>query len=213
MRPETEKGENRMKKFLLMLCSLVLLCGFCFAEEDAVTSATLDIDKLPAVETQDSKILVVYFSPDDTVRACAYTIAAELNAALFEIEAEVPYTTEDLNYMNTNSRSMTEMRDNSARPAITALPENTEDFSVVFLCYPLWGGQAPKIILTFLENVDLSGKTVIPFATSNSSGIGRSGAALKALTDESTVWLEGKGIKKGATPEEIAAWVRELELP
>ena len=194
-----------MKRFLTVLISLLLLCCAAFAEEDAVTSATLEIDRLPAAETQDNGILVVYFSPDDTVRAAAYTIAAELNAAVFEIVPEEPY-------MNSKSRSMTEMYDKTARPAITALPEDPDRYTTVFLCYPIWGGQAPKIMLTFLEGVDLAGKTVIPFATSNSSGFGSSDSALKALTGENTVWIKGKGVKKGAGAEEITAWVKELGL-
>ena len=200
-----------IKKFLIVFLVLVLACGVSLAE-DAVTSATLKIDRLPAVEAQENGILVVYFSPDDTVRAAAYTIAAELGAELFEIVPEELYTADDLNYMNNKSRSMTEMYDKNARPAITALPEDLEQYSTVFLCYPIWGGQAPKIILTFLEGVDLAGKTVIPFATSNSSGFGSSDSALKALTGESTVWIKGKGVKKGATAEEITAWVKELAL-
>ena len=198
-----------MRRFMLVLIGLLLICSFCLAEEDAVSSATLKIDRLPKIENQDSRILVVYFSPDDTVRAAAYTIAAEAGAGLFEIVPEELYTADDLNYMNNSSRSMKEMRDKNARPAIAAFPEDLSAYDTVFLCYPIWGGQAPKIILSFLEGVDLSGKTVIPFATSNSSGIGSSDTALHSLTDESTVWLKGKGIKKGATAEEIISWVKE----
>ena len=201
-----------MKIFLLVFISLMLVCGICFAEEDAVTSATLKIDRLPAVEAENSPILVVYFSPDDTVRAAAFTIAAQLSAELFEIVPEEPYTADDLNYMNSKSRSMTEMRDSQARPAIAALPESLDAYDTVFLCYPIWGGQAPKIVVTFLENADLSGKTIVPFATSNSTGIGSSDTALKAFTDGSASWLKGKGVKKGATAEEIISWVRELNL-
>ena len=179
---------------------------------DTVTSATLKIDRLPAVKPENNSILVVYFSPDDTVRAAAYTIAAELNAGLFEIVPEERYTAEDLNYMNSKSRSMTEMADSGARPAIAALPEDLDAYNTVFLCYPIWGGQAPKIILSFLESVSLSGKTVIPFATSNSSGFGNSDAALKKLTDESVTWIKGKGVKKNAGAEEIISWIKELAL-
>ena len=200
-----------MKKLLAMLTILLLVCGLS-AAEDTVSSATLKIEQLPAVEESGSSVLVVFFSPDDTVKAAAYTIAAELNAALFEIVPEEPYTADDLNYMNSQARSIIEMGDSSARPAIVALPEDMSAYDTVFLCYPIWGGQAPKIMLTFLEGVDLSGKTVIPFATSNSSGFGSSDKALQACTDESAVWLPGKGIRKGADAEEIVTWVRELAL-
>ena len=198
-----------MKKFLAVFLSLMLACGICSAE-DAVSSATLKIEKLPTVETAENGILVVYFSPDDTVRAAAYTIASELSAALFEIVPEEAYTAEDLNYMDRKSRSMAEMGDNSARPAIAALPEDLSGFDTILLGYPIWGGQAPKIILTFLENTDLSGKTIIPFCTSNSSGIGNSADNLHKLTAESVVWKKGARVKKGSTGEEIALLAREL---
>ena len=202
-----------MKKFLILLVALLLACGAALAEEDAITSPTLKMDRLPAVEARDNGILVVYFSPAaDTVRAAAYTIASALQADLFEIVPEELYTEDDLNYRNNNSRSMTEMRDNSARPAVTEFPEDLSRYDTVILCYPIWGGQAPRILCTFLENTDLSGKRIVPFATSNSSGIGSSNKALQSLTDESAVWEKGMGIKKGATPEEIAAWALELPL-
>ena len=191
-----------MKRFLSILVSLLLVSGLAMAE-DAVTSATLKIDKLPAVEAQDNGILVVYFSPDDTVRAAAYTVASALSAELFEIVPEEPYTADDLNYFDSKARSMTEMKDNNARPAIAGLPEDLDKYSTILLGYPIWGGQAPKIILTFLESADLSGKTIIPFCTSNSSGIGSSDTNLHSLTDDSVVWQEGKGVKKGNTAEDI----------
>lgn len=205
-----------MKKWFAVFLALSLflaVCGPALAEEDAVTSATIQMDVLPKVEpSEDTRILVVYFSPDDTVKAAAYTIASALQADLFEIVPEELYTEDDLNYRNNNSRSMTEMRDNSARPAVTEFPEDLSRYDTVILCYPIWGGQAPRILCTFLENTDLSGKRIVPFATSNSSGIGSSNKALQSLTDESAVWEKGMGIKKGATPEEIAAWALELPL-
>ena len=198
-----------MKKFLVILVCLLLVCACAFAE-DAVTSATLKIDTLPALETEENGILVVYFSPDDTTKAAAYAIAAELKAALFEIEAAEPYTADDLNYMNSKSRSMTEMKDNTCRPAIAALPENLDQYDTIFLGYPIWGGQAPKILYTFLESVSLSGKTVVPFCTSNSSSIGSSATNLQKATGEDVTWEKGGRVKKGDNAEAIAAWVKEI---
>lgn len=200
-----------MKRGWIVLLSLLLVCSMSFAE-DAVSSATLKMEKLPAVEAQDNGILVVYFSPDDTVRAAAYAIAGELSAELFEIEPVVPYTKEDLNYMDRKSRSVIEMGDSKARPEITGLPENLGQYQAVVLCYPIWGGKAPNIILTFLESADLSGKTVIPFATSNSSGFGSSDKALRSAAGEGVEWLEGKGIRKGAKEEDIRLWAGSLDL-
>lgn len=199
-----------MKKILLVVLALLLVYSQALAE-DAVSSATLKIDRLPAVEAQDNGILVVYFSPDDTVRAAAYTIAAALSAELFEIVPEEPYTADDLNYYNSKARSMVEMANAGARPAISALPENLDQYGTVLIGYPIWGGQAPKIISTFLESVDLSGKTIIPFCTSNSSGIGSSDTNLQPLAPDA-VWQKGTRIKKGSTAEEIILYAQGLSL-
>lgn len=204
-----------MKKLLAILMILALACGCAFAEEgepeeDAITSVTLkSITKLPEVETQDNGILVIYFSPDDTTRAAAYVIAAELNAGLFELVPEELYTEEDLDYTNSFSRCSREMRDKDVRPAITALPEDLSKYDTILLGYPIWGGQAPKIMLSFVESADLSGKTVVPFCTSNSSGFGSSDKDLKKAAGDSVTWKKGGRVKKGATAEEIARWVQE----
>ena len=197
-----------MKRLLMILICLVLACG-CAAGEDAVSSATLKIDKLPEAEAEANGILVVYFSPDDTTKAAAYAIAAELKADLFEIAAEEPYTADDLNYYDSKSRSMTEMKDSQIRPPVAALPEDLSRYDTIWLGYPIWGGQAPKIMYTFLESVDLSGKTIVPFCTSNSSGIGSSAVNLQKAAGESVKWEEGGRIKKGSNAEDITRWVRE----
>lgn len=206
-----------MKKYLAVLLSLLLVCGCAFAEEteavDAVSSVTLKIEKLPAVEPQDNGILVAFFSPNDTTRAAAYAIAAGLSADLFEIEAAEPYTEDDLNYFNSFSRSMEEMKDKKARPDIAALPENLDQYDTILLGYPVWGGFAPKIMLTFLESVNLSGKTIVPFCTSNSSPFGSSDAELKLLTGDTVTWKKGTRIKKGWTAEQIIEKAPEILNP
>ena len=208
-----------MKKLLIILLSLTLICGCVFAEEaaeedpDAISSATLKIDRRPEVETEENGILVVYFSPDDTTRAAAYCIAAGLSAGLFEIEAEEPYTEDDLDYTSNSSRSMREMRDKDARPAISALPEDLSKYDTILIGYPLWGGVAPKIMLTFMESVDLSGKTIYPFCTSNSSPFGESDKELKKLTDASVTWMKGTRIKKRATAEDIIDLAKQILNP
>ncbi len=200
------------KKFLILLLGILLACSLSLAE-DAVTSATLKIEQLPAVETEDNGILVVYFSPDDTTKAAAYAIAAELKAELFEIAAAEPYTADDLNYYDSKARSMTEMKDPAARPAIAVLPENLDQYDTVFLGYPIWGGQAPKILYTFLEGVNLAGKTVIPFCTSNSSGIGSSAVNLQKAAGEDVKWEKGGRVRKGDSAGDIAQWVKEIYTP
>ena len=200
-----------MKKALLVLLSLLLICSISLAE-DAVSSATLSVDRLPAVETTGSSILVVYFSTDDTIRAAAYTVADTLSADLFEIQPVEPYTADDVNYHNSQSRTSIEQNDPQARPAIAVLPEDLNGYDTIILGYPIWWGQAPRILYTFMEIVDLSGKTIIPFCTSGSSGVGSSASNLQKLTGESTAWLDAKRISNGSSVEEIRSWAESLNL-
>ena len=200
-----------MKKLLLMVLCLLLTCGAALAE-DAVSSATLSVDTLPAIETTDSSFLVVYFSTDDTVRAAAYTIADALGADLFEIQPVEPYTEEDLNYHNNQSRTSIEQNDPDARPEIVAMPEDLSRYDTILLGYPIWWGQTPRILWTFMESVDLSGKTIIPFFTSGSSGVGSSVVNLQKLADETAVWQEAKRISNRSTAEEIREWAESLGL-
>ena len=200
-----------MKKALPVLLSLLLICSISLAE-DAVSSATLSVDRLPAVESTGSNILVVYFSTDDTIRAAAYTVADALSANLFEIQPVEPYTADDVNYHNSQSRTSIEQNDPQARPAIAVLPEDLNGYDTIILGYPIWWGQAPRILYTFMESVDLSGKTIIPFCTSGSSGVGSSASSLQKLTGESTVWLEAKRISNGSSAEKIRAWAESLGI-
>lgn len=200
-----------MKKILVILLSL-LTCGISLAE-DVVSSATLSLDHLPSVESAGSNILVVYFSTDDTIRAAAYIIAEALSADLFEIQPVEPYTADDVNYHNSRSRTSIEQNDPQARPAIAVLPEGLNRYDTIILGYPIWWGQAPRILYTFMENVDLTGKTIIPFCTSGSSGAGSSASNLQKLTGGSTVWLDAKRISNGSSAEEIRAWAESLRLP
>ena len=200
-----------MKKTLSVLLSLLLICGISLAE-DAVSSATLSVDRLPAVESTGSSILVAYFSTDDTVRAAACTVADTLSADLFEIRPAEPYTANDVNYHDRKSRTSIEQNDPQARPEIASFPEDLSRYDTIVLGYPIWWGQAPRILCTFVENADLSGKTVIPFCTSGSSGVGSSASNLQKLTDESTVWLDAKRISNGSSAEEIRAWAESLGL-
>ena len=103
-----------------------------------------------------------------------------------------------------------EQLDDSARPGIAALPENLERYDTVLLCYPIWWGQAPRILYTFVESVDLYGKTVLPFCTSGSSGVGSSAANLQALTDGKSTWLDAVRLDNGSDAETLRAWARSL---
>lgn len=147
-------------------------------------------------------ILVVYFSCTGTTKGLAEAVAEELNADLYEIVPEEPYTSEDLDYHDDNSRSTKEMDDPSSRPAISGSVENMEQYDRIILGYPIWWGEAPRIVSTFVESYDFSGKTIIPFCTSGGSGIGSSADALEALAGNGT-WLDGKRFDGSESGEDV----------
>lgn len=199
-----------MKKLFLLLMALMLLCMPVLAE-DATSSATLAVDDFPRLPKGDSRILVVFFSPEKTVCSAAIAAANALGSEIFEIKPAEPYTAEDLNYHDRQSRTSIEMNDPASRPEIEELPV-LDRFDTILLGYPIWWGQAPRILCTFVESVDLSGKTVIPFCTSGSSGAGSSAVNLQKLGSETAVWLDAKRFNNGSTKEDVYAWVESLNL-
>lgn len=161
--------------------------------------------------TAGGKNLVAFFSATNTTRSLAEYAADVLDADLYEIIPEVPYTDADLAYY-TNGRADQEQENPSARPAISGTVVNMDDYDVVFIGYPIWHGQAPKIIYTFLESYDFTGKTIVPFCTSHSSGIGSSDTNLHALTDGAN-WLSGRRFAAGTSRSTIEEWIEGLDLP
>lgn len=163
--------------------------------------------KPTAPESEKANILVAYFSATGTTRPLAEYAADILNADLYEIVPEQPYSDDDLAYY-TGGRADTEQNDPASRPAISGSADNMEQYDVILLGYPIWHGQAPKIIYTFLESYDFSGKTILPFCTSHSSGIGSSADNLHDLTSGAN-WLDGRRFAPGASKEEIENWLNE----
>lgn len=159
------------------------------------------------------RTLVVYFSATNTTRTLAGYAADLLNADLFEIRPETPYTEADLAYY-TDCRADREQSDPAARPVIDddCTVEDMGRYDVVLLGYPIWHGQAPKIIYSFLEGYDFTGKTIVPFCTSASSGMSSSAVNLHSLTGDA-VWLEGRRFGSGTSSDEIRAWLDGLDLP
>ena len=164
-----------------------------------------------AEETPEGGVLVAYFSATGNTEGIAQHLQAVLGADLYEIIPAEPYSDDDLNYNASDCRANQEQNDPDARPAIDGSVDNMEDYEVIFLGYPIWWGDAPKIISTFLESYDFDGKTIVPFCTSGSSGIGNSAEPLADLA-ESAVWREGTRFAPGASQEEVAVWVDGLEL-
>ncbi len=157
------------------------------------------------------KILIAYFSATNNTEGIANHLHDILDADLYEIVPEQPYTSEDLNYNDRSSRSSKEMDDPDARPAISGSIESMEQYDVIFLGYPIWWGEAPRIVNTFLESYDLSGKTIVPFCTSASSPMGSSATILQELTEDVT-WLEGQRFSGGASVSDVQSWMDSLSL-
>ena len=152
-----------------------------------------------------ANVLVAWFSASGVTTKVAETLATAIGADAFEIVPEVPYTQEDLNWMNKKSRSSVEMNDRSSRPAIRNVVENMDQYNTVFVGFPIWWYREPSIIDTFMESYDFTGKTVVPFATSGGSGLGDSYKNLQALAPGAKV-INGEKFSASVSEEKLKAW-------
>ncbi|MDE7431835.1 MAG: NAD(P)H-dependent oxidoreductase [Lachnospiraceae bacterium] len=168
-------------------------------------------EKTETPEVQGTKVLVAYFSATNTTEGVAEHIANGLNADLYEIVPEDPYTDADLNYNDNKSRTTIEMNDPNARPAIFGSVENMEQYDIVFIGYPIWWGEAPRIVSTFMESYNFSGKTIVPFCTSGGSGMGSSATNLEKLTSGAK-WLSGRRLNGRDSQDTVMEWVNSLAL-
>ena len=214
-----------MKRIIcIVLLFAALLCMAACGNEARQEQGTMGAENSTAERTEkdgvkkDSRskentdILVAYFSCTGTTKPLAEYAAGYLNADLYEIKAETPYTSEDLDYNASSSRANKEQDDAGARPAISGKVEDMDKYQTVVLAYPIWWGEAPRIISTFLESYDFSGKTVVPFCTSHSSGIGSSDKNLHSLVADSTEWKDGKRFAAGTSEKEITEWLSGLGI-
>lgn len=158
-----------------------------------------------------NRILIAYFSASGVTARLAKTLEKAVGGELYEIKPAKPYTAADLNWNDQHSRSSLEMKDEAARPAIAAPVADAAQYDIVFVGFPIWWYQAPRIIQTFLESSDFSGKTVIPFATSGGSGMGETAAILQKSCPTAKV-LPGKKLSGAASVEEVSRWVKSLKL-
>ena len=158
-----------------------------------------------------SKKLVAYFSASGVTEKVAQMLADAAEADLYEIKPEVPYTQEDLIWMDQNSRSSVEMKDKSFRPAMADKDAKIEEYDVIFVGFPIWWYVAPTIINTFLEAYDFSEKRIILFATSGGSGFGNTIPELKCSVSETAEILEGRLLNGKQTVEGLAEWVKGLK--
>lgn len=162
-------------------------------------------------ETQTGKdVLVVYFSATGTTKGVAEKIAAITDADLYEITAAQEYTSDDLDWNDSDSRTTKEQNDSSVRPEIGSNPVSLGGYSTIYIGYPIWWGEEPRIMDTFVESYNFEGITMIPFCTSASSGIGSSG---KNLADNagSGNWLEGQRFGSGASEEDVRSWIEGVQ--
>lgn len=160
-------------------------------------------------EADAPKILVAYFSATGTTKGVAENLAAALNADIYEITPQEPYTAEDLNYNDRTTRATVEQNTPDVRPAIAGGVDNMEQYDTVFIGYPIWWGDAPRIVSTFAESYDFAGKTAVAFCTSGGSGIATSERTLREQADGAQ-WLSGRRFSGGASVEELREWAAGL---
>ncbi len=218
-----------MKKITVILLSVMIVLSLAAcaggkeaAEANSAVSSQTNLKEAPTPDTsspvpepgsepEGSKVLVAYFSATNNTEGVAQTLAGGLGADLYEIVPEQPYTDEDLNYGNSESRSSLEMNDPGSRPAISGAVENMEQYDVVLIGYPIWWGEAPRIVSTFIESYDFSGKTLAAFCTSGGSGFGSSDSALRSASD-GAAWLDGHRFSVGASAEDVLVWADGLGI-
>lgn len=157
------------------------------------------------------KVLVAYFSCTGTTARAAHELACAASADLYEIQPAQPYTAADINWMDKSSRSSREMADENFRPKILGRVENMESYGVVFVGFPIWWYVAPRIIQTFLESYDFSGKTVVPFFTSGGSGAGKTDRILHECCPAAH-WLPGMHLGADVTAEGLRRQLSALSL-
>jgi flavodoxin len=163
--------------------------------------------------TKNNKILIAYFSTSGHTKNIAKHLYDILDADLYAITAAIPYYSEDLSRWEPYNRTNKERKDITISPTIAGPPVNMDQYDVVFIGYPIWYGQAPNIIRTFLESYDFSNKTIIPFCTSGSSDIGTSASDLHSLVSPSATWKHGARFESGTELSIVKDWVNTLDLP
>ena len=214
----------RMRKIITgvlsitMVLSLITGCGAGSSDMSSAKVTTESNDSQKAEDTTDTnkttnggKALVVYFSATGSTKAVAETIADTTGGDLFEIQPEDPYTDEDLNWSDDNSRVTKEHEDESLRDVAltTTKVENWDSYDTIFIGYPIWWGIAAWPVDNFVKENDFSRKTVIPFCTSASSGIGDSGQLLEKMAGSGN-WQDGERFSSGASESEVADWVKSV---
>ena len=209
--------KNRWIPLLSAMLMLLLLCACGRTAEPAETDTPgtdipADTDGTEQQETDTgTDILVVYFSATGHTKPVAEYAADLLSADLYEIVPEQPYTEADLDYYS-GGRCDQEQNDPNVRPEIHGEIPDIGRYSTILIGHPIWHGQAPRIISTFLESGNFSGKTLVTFCTSGSSGVGSSARNLQVLVPDNVTWLESRRFAIGASKEEVESWLKDIGL-
>jgi flavodoxin len=190
--PETEQAETAQQ-----------------TDEAAVSETEAEPEGKDPVPAEHSDVLVAYFSATGTTKGVAERIASVTGGDLYQILAAEPYTEDDLNYNDDSSRSTVEQNDKSVRPEIGSEEISLDGYTTIYLGFPIWWGEEPRILDTFVEKYNFEGITVIPFCTSGGSGIGRSGSNMESLAGAGT-WLEGQRFSGNVSEEELQSWIEGL---
>ncbi len=200
-----------MKKIAAMMV-IALMLGAC--QNNQNNAASQGDTTTAAGDSVAKTTLVAYFSASEAhiTAQVAKTLAEATDADLFEIVPEQIYTTEDLDWHNDKSRSSVEMKDSTARPAVASKVENMAQYNTIYVGFPIWWYTAPRIVNTFLEQYDLTGKTIIPFATSGGSDMGKSGEDLKKASAPNANWiLPGKVLNGNPPVDSLKTWIETLK--
>lgn len=210
-----------MKRIIALLTLIALTLTFVACSSNGSDNTTAQNKEETSAQTNETKentpakddsasekSLVVYFSATGTTKGVAEQIAAVTGADTYEILAAQPYSEADLDWNDSNSRTTIEQNDKTVRPEIGSETISLDGYSTIYLGYPIWWGEEPRIMDTFVESYDFTGKTVIPFCTSGGSGIGSSGDNLEANAGSGR-WLEGERLSASS---DVAGWISGLEV-
>ena len=216
-----------MKKLMVLLLSFVLVfglaaCGQSQNSNDSASSEASSSENTTTASTEDTsdqtegtggKTLVVYYSATGNTESVANTIAEETGGDLFELEPADPYTDADLDWTDDDSRVSQEYENEDQRDVelVSATVDNWDEYDTVFIGYPIWWGIAAWPVNEFVETNDFTDKTVIPFCTSSSSGLGESGELLEEMAGTGN-WQEGERFSSGVSSDEVNTWISGLNL-
>ena len=196
------------RKLWMSLIMLITIFTCIVWGSESESSATDSTEKAASEPSKD--VLVVFFSATGTTKGIAEKIAAIEDADIYEIKAAQEYTADDLNWNDSNSRTTKEQDDPSVRPEISSDAVSLEGYSKIYIGYPIWWGEEPRIMDTFVESYDFEDITMIPFCTSSSSGIGRSGRNL-ADNAGSGNWLDGQRFGADTSEEDLQSFIDGLQ--